>query len=150
MTQIRDGVVRPALHELGMWSPAAEWLVMGTGLTESKYRFRYQIKGPALGFYQCEPATFHDVMLWIDSRGRYKNALQRVTSDIPTTDLLVWNIKFATAICRLHYYRIREKLPDQDLEQLGQYWKTYYNTRYGRGTVKKFVSASQILKELIP
>jgi len=42
---------------------------------------------------------------------------------------------------RLYLARIPEAIPKaDDIKAQGQYWKTYYNTAAGKGTVEKFVS----------
>lgn len=55
--------------------------------------------------------------------------------------VMVYNLRFAAAMCRAHYSRVKEPLPDaNDLFELGRYWKKYYNTEKGAGTVDEFVS----------
>ena len=61
LNQFRDEIVAPTLKEIGLYSKAAERLVIGTGLTESRLEYVKQIGGPALGLYQCEPSTHKDI-----------------------------------------------------------------------------------------
>jgi len=43
-------------------------------------------------------------------------------------------------MCRMHYYRKSEPLPESDdVRALGEYWKKHYNTVKGKGTVDEFV-----------
>lgn len=60
---LRDLIIRPTLVEMGHYSPAAEALLLGTAAHESHGgRYLSQIRGPARGIYQMEPATHDD--LW--------------------------------------------------------------------------------------
>ena len=45
--QVRSLVIRPVIRRLGLWSPAAERLLLGTALTESGLRHLRQVRGPA-------------------------------------------------------------------------------------------------------
>ena len=56
--QLRELVIRPALMEIELWSEAAEELVLGTAIVESRLSFIKQLgSGPALGLWQIEPDT---------------------------------------------------------------------------------------------
>ena len=145
--QFRALVVVPVLNRLGLHSPAAEELVLGTAAQESGLRFLKQLGGgPALGLYQCEPATHADI--WRNFL-HYKPELRYLvshfatngTSGHPNQDELVWNLAYATAICRVHYLRVNKPLPvADDLEGLAAYWKKNYNTTEGKGTPEEFIA----------
>ena len=143
-TQLRILVVRPALKAIDLWSQAAENLVMGTAAQESNLRYLHQVKGPAVGLFQIEPATYADI--W----NRYLNdqpvlatklrKLAGVTEGIPDVNLMAGNLYFAAAMCRVFYRRLAAPLPAaDDVAALGGYWKKYYNTVKGKGTVAQFV-----------
>lgn len=144
-TQFRELVIRPTLRLLDLWSPAAEQLVLGTALVESRLTYVRQLGGgPALGLYQCEPATLHDIIrnyLGFNSTLRLKvNSLKAI--GVSLEDNLVGNALFSTAICRVHYRRIAAPLPETgDVPAMGAYWKHYYNTEGGKGKVKDYVNA---------
>ncbi len=144
--QLRDLVVRPVLKHMDMWSPVAENLVVGTAFQESAggYYLKQVGGGPALGIYQIEPATHQD--LWTNyldyssRKARAKLVIKLATSE-PLEQQLVSNLSYATAIARLVYYRRPEPLPvdSTDVKALAEYWKRYYNTVHGKGTVEEFV-----------
>ena len=47
-------------------------------------------------------------------------------------------------MARIHYLRVPEALPAaDDVVGLAAYWKRYYNTELGAGTVEKFVESYQ-------
>ena len=150
--QFRTFVIRPTLENLGLHSPAAENLVLGTALHESGgFRFFDQwtgaddVKlGPAFGLYQIEPATHDDVLLnFVSWRPKLRAKLSLVEAPIPSPhEQLVTNLAYATAICRLIYYRRPEPLPAaDDLPGLARYWKKFYNTSAGAGTEAQFIEA---------
>ena len=48
------------------------------------------------------------------------------------------NLAAAIIHCRLKYWRVPKSLPQDTLGQ-AQYWKDYYNTAEGAGTVDKWL-----------
>lgn len=53
---------------------------------------------------------------------------------------LVYNLPFSIMACRLQYARFEEPIPDKnDIKGLAKYWKKYWNTDNGAGTVEKFI-----------
>lgn len=148
IAQIRQYVVRPALRHIGLHDPRAENLVLTTGAAESRYAYVVQVRGPALGPWQMEPATHDDI--WANYL-RYRPYLAALVGDLRsrkgTTDgaaELVWNWAYAAAMCRVHYRRVPDPLPDAlDLAAQARYWKAHYNTVAGRGTVPGFVIKAQ-------
>ena len=47
---------------------------------------------------------------------------------------------YATAVTRLIYFRVPQKLPPADnIEKIARYWKRHYNTRKGKGDPAEFV-----------
>jgi len=142
---LREVVVRPALKKIGRWSEAAENLLLGTAAQESQMgRYLRQINGPALGIYQCEPATHEDIFdNYLIYQGELLGAVTKLTVlQQPRTEQLAWNLMYATAIARIHYLRVKEPLPKaDDVVGLGCYWKNYYNTHLGKGTVEEYVKS---------
>ena len=138
------GLIARVLDGRRLHSHAAMELLMGTAAQESCLgTYLHQIRGPALGIFQMEPATEADI--W-QNYLRYKPALadavRQVSSvAVPSAWALETNLAYQIIMARLHYYRVREPLPDPgDIEALGRYWKKYYNTAAGRGTVEEFVA----------
>ncbi len=149
--QFRRLVIHPALQAIGLYSPAAERLLLGTALTESGLRRLHQVDGPALGIFQIEPATHADV--WANYLAYRENLASRVASlasEQPRLDQLVWNLAYATAIARLIYYRRPEPLPAAaDLAGLARYWKAHFNSALGAGSAEDFLTrAGPVLENL--
>ena len=151
LIQLRDLVVIPALKEIQLYNKAAMRLVIGTGIVEFGYEYIHQINGPALGFWQCEPATYKDIYenyllfnlplaqkLNAFSIGHHKDAGQ-----------LVWNLKYAAAICRIHYLRVKKPLPhENDILGMAHYYKDHYNTKLGKATYEDFLNKASLVLEL--
>lgn len=157
-TQLKEYIIEPTLKELdlslnklNLYSKSAVNLLLGTCAQESLMGYYlHQIKGPALGIYQMEPATHDDI--W-NNYLKYNQALETKlrciayyfnynppTSAKPAPSLLVYSLRYATAMCRVHYLRVSEALPEaDDVLALANYWKKYYNTEKGKGTVTDFI-----------
>lgn len=142
-TQLRDLVIRPTLKHIGMWSEAAENLLLGTIFQESaggKY-IKQLGTGPALGIYQIEPDTNADVWNnYIEYRVTLWDKVAMLMTGEDDKHQLVTNLSYQTAIARLIYYRAPFALPDaNDINGLAHYWKQHYNTVLGAGTVEEFI-----------
>lgn len=149
--QFRELVVRPTLERIGLWSEAAENLLVGTAIQESRLKYLKQKgAGPALGVYQIEPATHADV--WINFL-RFKPAKANVVMGLVHRHVddrhmgysdnlaLVYDLAYATAIARIIYYRRPEPLPPaDDIDALAAYWKQHYNTPLGAGTAEEWAA----------
>lgn len=143
-SSMRVYVIRLALQRLGLWTQAAENLVFGTGLVESGYEFIDQTTpgpGPAYGFWQMEKLTHDD--LWATYLPSQPSALRDVLRDIsgerkgtPPVETLHWSLLYGAAMCRIRYKRVQAALPDaNDAAALATYWKQWYNTPLGAGSV---------------
>lgn len=142
---IRSYVIRPALQRLGMWTQAAENLVFGTGLVESRYDYLDQATpgpGPAYGYWQMEKLTHDD--LWATylpgQPSALRDALREMSGErfgsIPSVETLHWNLLYGAAMCRLRYKRVSAALPDgNDAAAMAAYWKQWYNTPLGAGSI---------------
>lgn len=143
--QLRLNVIRPVLQDINLWSESAENLLLGTAAQESHMgTYLKQINGPALGIYQMEPATHKDLWLnYLNYQPELKSAVLSYLSHKDESSApaeLVFNLAYATLMSRIHYRRVKEVLPQaDDLQGLGRYWKKYYNTELGKGTVEEFV-----------
>lgn len=155
--QLLRYVIRPILRRADAWSPAAEVLVLGTGMTESQLRYIDQLDvarkpGPAYGIYQCEARTHEDywrnyLCAWPPPAKA--TSIAPIAYDLagmfsgpwPSVRVLTWNIGYATLMCRIHYLRIREPLPVvNDSGAMAAYHKRYYNTFLGATDVEKSIA----------
>lgn len=139
-TQFKDLVIVPALQILRLDSQSARELLLGTALQESGLKYLKQLNnGPALGLFQMEPATHDDI--WKNFM-RYQGELtsrMNTISRLQIPEVMITHLLYAAAMCRIHYYRVKEALPAAgDLEGQAKYWKKYYNTTQGAGTVDEY------------
>lgn len=156
--QFNELIVIPTLKGIGLYSQSAAELVLGTAVYESgglKY-IKQLGKGPALGVCQMEPATHNDI--W-DNYLCYKydlaaNILLQSGMDMrkysensfikPYSDVLIYNLRYAVAMCRVHYRRRKEALPEAgDYANQAVYYKKYYNTDLGKGKISGYLRAYQ-------
>ena len=145
--QLRALVVRPTLHAIRLYSPAAEDLLIGTAVQESGLRHLRQMgDGPARGLWQIEPATHRDVWEnYLAYREEMASRVRGLASQHAWMDdfdhELVFNLAYACAIARLVYYRDPHPLPHHgDVEGYAACWKRVYNTPQGAGTEEEFLN----------
>ena len=157
--QFKECIVEPALKEMaehfnGAYSDVAVNLMMGTAWQESLGgTFLKQLSGgPGLGPYQVEPDTHIDIFdnflsfrpddcafvmgMWpFDA---VQNA--RFDADADIHELLVYNLRYATVIARLKYWRNNFDWPDNpnDIQALGQIWDRIYNANPDHGFPEDF------------
>ncbi len=158
---LRDEVIIPTLKEIGLYSESAVNLLLGTAAQESHmgYYLKQLGKGPALSIYQIEPATHADMWVWLMTRkeklaievllysGLYVEHLftgcfgdyKKYAKDLEPA--LLYNLRYATAMARVFYFRFPQPLPEaDDWKGHAAYWKKYYNTHLGRGTEDEFLA----------
>lgn len=145
LEQLTTSIVRPILKEISLWTPAAEHLLLGTAAQETDlgYYLKQLGNGPGLGLYSMEERSHNDIWYnYLSYQPQFYNVICELIgiAPYPHAELLMYNIGYATIMCRLHYYRVAEALPDEnDITKLAEYWKNYYNTNKGSGTVPQFI-----------
>lgn len=162
--QFRRYVAIPAIRRLNAWDQAAENLCMGTAMTESGLVYIDQIDkadkpGPAFGVCQMEGPTHLDLHETILARNKVlrNGVLEMCTffsSEYPDPGEMVFNMRYAMAMCRVFYMRVIEKLPPaDDAMALANYHKKYYNTYLGatkvQDSVKHFAYVIERSKEAL-
>jgi len=132
-------IIRDALDPLKLYSVKAEELLVITAAQESlggTYLWQNDRlgfpKGPALGVYQMEPATYKD--LFVNFLSFHEQLLLRMTPGPDKPERMVYDLYYATQIARLYYYRFKEAIPE-DLEGQLRYYKKYWNTELGKATI---------------
>ena len=160
--QFRLLIVRPTLQALGLWSAAAEELLLMTAAHESGgLVYLDQVTrsddlaqgratwGPAYGVYQIEAATHDDVfenfLAWRDD---LREAVLGFRAPSPAPERqLATNLAYATAIARMVYLRDSEPLPAaEDVAGLAHYAKRVFNTSLGAATPEAYADAYRRLR----
>ena len=136
-------LIEETLREIDLYSEDAVNLLLGTAAQESQLgKYIKQLgNGPALGIFQMEPNTFNDIRNnYLGYRPALVGALIHFCniSDWDSAQL-VYNLKLAICMARIHYLRVPNALPG-NLKGYAKYWKKYYNTPLGAGTEGEFVA----------
>lgn len=134
---IRSSIVIPALSRLGLYSPPAERLLLGTAAVESNFVNFIQFGGgPARGMFQMEPPTFRDIMDRVLAGARHATLRAAVLATAAHQPAgfpeLLTNHLFAAAMARAKYFSVGPAIPDR-LDDQAQYWWTNYNGRSPHG-----------------
>lgn len=153
--QLLDYIIKPTLEYMGgnYNSKNAQMLLLATAAIESDCGYYIkQINGPALGVWQMEPDTEHDIWSNCDNLNTdsfHKLIEQLVidcksihgTKQIHSNDLLT-SPMYACAMARLKYSMDKAALPDHsNIKAVYDYYKRIYNTPLGASTFDKFVVA---------
>lgn len=155
-SDVLRAAIGPALSQLEPvipYSRAAHALVIGTGLVESQYGALIQAGGgPALGFWQMEPATFDDMT---KNFIMYRSALSAKIAAIVgypvngRSGRLATDILLGAVMCRVQYFRSKLPLPGLDAAALSKYHKTVYNTALGAADPARNIPAFQKAIDLV-
>lgn len=107
-------------------------LLLGTAAQESAFgTYLRQTRGPALGVFQMEPATF------ICTREFAHARFPLVLEDRNPREL-EWDLYLAIVSARINYLSKPGSIPD-DIQGQAEYWKKYWNTSLGKGTVEQYM-----------
>ena len=151
--ELRHYVVRPALKHLGMWSPTAENLLLGTAARESGLGFHLKLSNhQVLGIYQISPRMHLNIWnLYLAGQPELASkvrglASQREFLSHPHHELAT-NLAYATAIAWLIYHRSGikiAKIDKNDITEMGRLWQKFFHSR-NSGTIKSFCESYQTL-----
>lgn len=152
--QLRQYVLKPVLSELGLWCQNSEEILILTCAQESKGgTYIHQLgNGPALGAYGMEQRTHDDIWTNFILNHPYPNRngynIEKILSEMGYNNkyhdasLMMTDIAYASIMCRIHYLRVKEQIPDSlDIDGLAYYWKRYYNTETGKGTTEQAIKS---------
>lgn len=149
-TQFEELVIKPALKGLPsrvVSNRNTIVLLLMIAAHESRLgTYVKQIKGPALGAFQMEPFTHDDLLKYLDRKSNEGNdwlALkQKLSEGGLHEDRLIYDLRYATQLARLYFWRISAPIPKaDDFRGLAAYAKKYWNTELGAATVKDYEQA---------
>ena len=139
-----ERIIRPTLGILGIADHQAdEELLLGTAMQESGLGAHLaQLKGPALGIWQMEPASANDI--WENYLKFRKQMAANVSSlMLPSIDRsaqLAGNLYYACAMARIEYLRAPEPLPPAgDVAAQADFYLRFYN-RGGKATADEYIA----------
>lgn len=142
--QLRELIIKPALENLVMLSDDAVELLVFTCAVESMGgTFLKQITGTALGIYQMEPDTYND--LWFNYIQKKPSIMLKLVTNfevsrVPDEYRLIYDLRYATAMARIHYARVPARLPlSNNPQHIWDYYKSYYNTSQGASSAEESI-----------
>lgn len=145
--QLKEVIVKPALAAIGLYSDDAVALMMGTCAQETALGTYIVQKGigyeGGIGIYQLQAPSYYDV--WENKIQPYPNIRAKIKLYLgyearPPIHRIAADLSLATIMTRFYYSRVIEPIPNRfNIEALGQYWKKYWNTEKGKGTVQQFI-----------
>ena len=155
VSQLREFIIKPALYDLCLNSEDAEELLVFTCAVESLGgTYIKQVDGSALGIYQMMPKTYNDI--WQNYIRNKPSLLLTLGSNfnafsMPDEQRLMYDLRFATAMCRIHDERVSEALPmHNDVVGIWNYYKKYYNSDAGAAkqneSIQKYLAFLMHLK----
>lgn len=118
-------------------------MIIETACVESNCgEYIKQLKGPACSIFQIEPRTANDLITNFITKNKLRldNFAKLYNGNLTLEQNLCTNLMFAIFMCRCFYLRIKEPIPST-VELRAKYWKKYYNTEKGKGTVEKYIKA---------
>lgn len=147
VNQFRELIVKSSLNDLLLYSKEAEELMVFTCAVESEGgTYLHQVNGPALGIYQMEPGTHNDI--WQNYIYNNGSLTLRLFSNfdigsMPSEARMIYDLRYATAMARLHYRRVKSPLPlSNNVDAIWDYYKQFYNTPKGKAekeeSIKKY------------
>lgn len=152
--QLKELIIKPVLNELILESRNAEEIILFTCAVESMGGYYLkQLNGPALGIYQMEPETHTDIWNSFIISTYPLNTKMTVNfgcNRIPSEERLIYDLRYATAMVRIHYARVKESLPlYTDINAIWEYYKKYYNTSKGAAEKESSISKYKSYNGLI-
>ena len=79
---------------------------------------------------------------WLLHPNRHAVVQLKSAPDANAEDELTQNDAYAAAMARIQYLRAPKQLPTAgDTEGMAAYWKQYYNTPLGDGTVDQYIAS---------
>lgn len=147
--QFRELIIRPTLGALGLPHPErAEALLIATAAHESAgLRYIKQVGGgPALSVYQIEPATGSDVMdRWLPRQALSLRGIVEAVTEFRAGDdvkgRLLSDMRFATVVARLIYWRAPEILPPaDDVPAMAKLWGLRWQTESDPVKMQLFIT----------
>lgn len=154
------GAVYGTRPPTGRYAESVARLLAGTAAAESLLRYRRQIgfsdtniRG-AWGLWQTEQHAVADSVRYLRRRVDLNVAAIRFAPNaaaallldpLPLMQLIKADDRVACLFARLHYLRVAESVPD-DLRGQAGYWKRYYNTRLGKGTIEGYMDKFRMVE----
>ena len=118
-------------------------LIWGTLCAETQLGDYPQKKALSMGIAQIDEETFINIQLYVTGKKKL-NEYIKTTIGLDIAEIKYNELKYNTFLsilfCRLFYMRIPEEIPI-GVDKQAYYWKNYYNTMFGKGTVEHYIES---------
>ena len=156
--QFKTFIVVPSLKAIDLYSEEATNLLLEICAQESKGLTYINQMGMdttevgGIGPYQMQKNCHNDIWsnyLEPHCKGDKANKVAKITNKMidfckiphdPDADIMQYNLRYATCMCRIFWLRIPESIA-MNLEGRSQQWKRFYNTVRGAGTEQEYISS---------
>jgi hypothetical protein len=134
--------------EIPFSSDAVELLLLTAAQETQLGRWIKQIKGPARGIFQMEPATERHVIEWMEKKhpslaAKVMALNVKADDNLPGGDRdMIFNLAYQAAMARVNYLRFPGEIPADRADQ-AIYYKQYWNTPAGKATAAEALIAYQ-------
>jgi len=158
--QIRAALQKMSRYE--MWgklpllnTPEAEKLIFAIGWHESgEWQYLEQTNGPAVSYFQIEPATVYDLYDWVEYKSKYGQELKELMKifDVPENSLYAIErmreadgFDVSVLLCRMVLLRDVNPLPRFDANHsLAAYAKRVWNTALGKAKKQDYFNGCEV------
>ena len=134
-------LIKETLLSLDLFSEDAVNLMLGTMAQESDFgTYLKELKsGSGLSFFRMTPEMHDEVVKFLKSRESIPKKIKQSCGVAKlSSEYLLYNIKYSICMVRIHYFMQEDPIP-RNIEGYAKYWKEYYNTRAGDGTISQFI-----------
>ena len=154
LRQVKKYWVEPALEFFPepLRTPNRKQFMVAIGLVESGYNYVAQVpEADALGYWQVQKGTYLDNQVnFLDFKNEFNHywvLLKKI--HIASYPSMASDCVFACYMGAITVYRAPASLPQyNDIEGMANYWKTYYNTSQGAGSIEDAFQVMQQVKNL--
>jgi hypothetical protein len=129
---LSEYIIKPVLRDLIMYSDSAAELLLFTAVIESNAGSYLKNINGGYGIYLMDRQSYADI--WANYIPNKQNLLTILTHQfdvtrMPDENRLIHDLRFATAMCAIHYQKSPEIIPQFiSKDQLWDFYKKYYNS----------------------
>lgn len=152
--QVKKYWVEPALEFFPeqLRTDNRKQFMVAIGLVESGYNYVAQVpEADALGYWQVQRSTYLDNQVnFLDFKNEFNHywtLFRKIhAASYPS---MASDCVFACYMGAITVYRAPAALPEyNDIKGMAKYWKTYYNTSQGAGSIEEAFQDMQQVKDL--
>lgn len=136
-----DKVIMPVLQDMGCYSrQAVDLLIMIAAHESRRGYYLHQVRGPAVGIFQMEPATHDDIIAWMEARR--PELLRKIFNWTSSSEapMMAGNLYYAAFMARAFFLRFPEPIPVRH-DLMAEYAKWYWNTTAGKAVPADYLKA---------